>query len=186
MNKKYIFISLSVIIIGIIILLVCCNFRTISYYWHLLFEQQNDINIDMVMYSNNGNDNAKEVEFLNELPEPDSIVFYYNGKSKTFSKDSEEYKKIIDMNYARNKTKLSPLKLSMVDNSIKIKGCLLEYVYENKNSVYFNILTQEEIENSNDTSWVLIGYDSNIFKQYNYAGLLPADELKEYLYSCIE
>ena len=53
-------------------------------------------------------------------------------------------------------------------------------------SIYFNILTQKEIKNSNDISWVLIGYDSSIFKQYNYAGLLPADELKEYLCSCVE
>lgn len=191
MNKKTLFISIAIviiiiiIIIGIIIFLLCYNSRAISYYWYLLFGHQNDLNLDVTMYSNNGNDNAKEVEFLTELPEPDSIIFYYNGNSKTFVKDSEEYKKIIDINYSRNKEKLCPLKLSMMDNSLKKEGFVLEYVYENKDSVFFNILTQEEIKNNNDTSWVLIGYDSNIFKQYNYAGLLPADELKEYLLSCI-
>ena len=66
-----------------------------------------------------------------------NIIFYYMGKSKVFSKNSEEYKNIIEINYARNKEKLSPLKLSMMDNNLKKEGFVLEYVYENKNSIYF-------------------------------------------------
>lgn len=188
MNKKYIFIGLTIVLITIIIFVIYYNFNTISYYWKVLFglEFKPDKDLDVTIYSNNGNDNAKEVEFLTELPEPDNIIFYYMGKSKVFSKNSEEYKNIIEINYAQNKEKLSPLKLSMMDNNLKKEGFVLEYVFENKNSIYFNILTQKEIKNSNDISWVLIGYDSSIFKQYNYAGLLPADELKEYLCSCVE
>ncbi len=185
MSKKIIFISIGLIILAIISFLIIYNSSTISYYWHLLFSPQHDLKIDVTMYSNNGNDNAKEVEFLTELPNPDSIIFYYNGKYKTFNNESEEYKKIIELNVKRNYMKLSPLKMSIIDNNLKRERYLLEYVYEGKNSAYFNLLTKEELNNSNDTCWALIGYDSNVFKQYNYAGLLPADELIEYLDLCI-
>lgn len=185
MSKKIIFIGIGLVILAIISFLAVYNFSTISYYCHLLFSPQNDLKIDVTMYNNIGNDNAKEVEFLAELPNPSSIIFYYDGKHKTFNKESEEYNKIIELNIKRNNMKLSPLKMAILDNNLKGERYLLEYVYEDKNSVYFNLLTQEELNSSNDTCWALIGYDSNVFKQYNYAGLLPADKLIEYLDSCI-
>ena len=75
---------------------------------------------------------------------------------------------------------------------------LLEYNYEGYDSVYFNLIGSYTYEENvggmseyasvsvKDSYWVSTGYDSNIFKSFQYVGLDSATELLNYLNSVIK
>lgn len=142
----------------------------------------NEINNDV---SNLNEDKApKEIVSLLEVPIPDSIIFYHNGISKTFVKGSYEFNEIIKLNNKRDSGKLGALQLVVDIAGLLQNTDMLEYNYENYDSVYFNLIKDEQLQNDNKLlNWVSVGYDSKIFKQFIYSGLLSTDDLINYLYS---
>lgn len=60
----------------------------------------------------------------------------------------------------------------------------MQYTYQNYDPVYFNLIKDEQLKNNQtEVNWVSVGYDSKVFNQFIYSGLLSADDLINYLYS---
>ncbi len=144
----------------------------------------------------------KHLSSIEELPLPKRIIFYHNGMQYAFDYGSDEYKKIIELNNKRNESIELHITQEILNFGMDIDGLkkitdLLEYDYENYESVNFNLnfnYTYEvkidefpdPIKVENNTYWVDVGYSEDVFYQIFYQGLGSTKELLEYLYKIIE
>lgn len=132
----------------------------------------------------NSDENPQYLKSLQYIPTPDSITFCHNGVQKTFYKKTNEFNEIIKLNNKRDTKNLGPMKLAVDIKGLMQNTDMLKYNYENYDPVYFNIIKDEQLKNNQtEVNWVSVGYDSKIFNQFIYNGLLSADELINYLYS---
>jgi hypothetical protein len=159
---------------------------------NLIIQLENSVTTENNNENNNESNNAvsnlddnetpKEIVSLLDIPTPDSIIFYHNGMKKTFVRGTDEFNEIIMLNNKRDSGKLGALQLVVDINGLLQNTDMLEYAYGNYGSVYFNLIKDEQLENDNQF-WVSVGYDSKIFKRFIYDGLLPADDLINYVYT---
>jgi hypothetical protein len=184
MKRNFLVIGIMIFIIVIIVMYIITNKKNnIVNENKSITQVENNITAENKSEINNDN-NPKEIVSLLEIPIPDSIIFYHNGVQKSFFKGSDEFNEIINLNNKRDSDKLGALQLIVDIDGLLKNTDMLEYVYQNYNSIYFNLIRDEQLEKNNtDINWVSVGYDSKIFKQFIYSGLASADELINYLYS---
>ncbi len=125
-----------------------------------------------------------------QLPQPDKIVYFYDGgRSIEFTGAMEEYKQIFALNQRRFTEKFD-LDSDFLQTSVEIEeyqkhADLLEYQYEEYNSVYFSLNSPVK---DGDTNWIStltkIGEYSRA--QRLYGPLVEPTELVEYLESLTE
>lgn len=185
MQKNILMIGIIIVIIVIIIYIITTNKSNIVNENNLTTQLESSVTTENNNVSNSNDDaNPKEIVSLIDIPTPDSIIFHHNSVKKTFVKGSDAFNEIINLNNKRDSKKLGAMKLWVDIDSLLQNTDMLEYVYQNYKSVYFNLIKDEELEKNNaDINWVAMGYDSNVFKQFIYGGLSSADELINYLYS---
>lgn len=149
---------------------------------YITSNDNNEVNNDVLNLNNDNN--PKEIVTLLEIPTPYLIIFYHNGQQKFFLKGTDEYNEIIKLNNKRDSGKLGAMQLVVDIDGLLKNTDMLEYTYQNHNSVYFNLIKDEQLDKNNtETNWVSVGYDSKVFKQFIYSGLFSADEIINYLYS---
>lgn len=171
-----------IVIISISIIIINNNSNENSLKKQLENNIENNDNSDLT-----GNEDPKYLLSLLDIPMPNSIIFYHNGVKKSYTKGTKEFNEIIKLNNKRNNVELAPLQL-VVDIDYLIQNTdMLEYTYQNYNSIYFNLVKAEQLKIDNNVvsneNWVSVGYNPKVFNQFIYGGLLSADNLIAYLYS---
>lgn len=192
MQKNILMIGIIIVIIVIIIIIIIyiittnksnsANENNLTTQLENSVTTENDNGINNNVSNSNDDANPKEIVSLIDIPKPDSIIFYHNGVQKKIIKGTDEFNEIIMLNNKRDSGKLGPLQLVVDINGLLKNTDMLEYAYENYDSVYFNLIKDEQLEKDNQF-WVSVVYDSKVFKQFIYDGLLPANDLINYLYS---
>lgn len=188
MHKKILLIGLIIVIIAIITMyIIITNSNKNESNLNTQIENNiiSDNNEDNNNITNlNGDQNPQDLKSLQDIPKPDSIIFYHNGVQRTFYKETKEFNEIIKLNNKRDTKNLGPMKLAVDINGLIQNDDMLQYTYQNYDPVYINLIKDKELENNNiEINWISVGYDSKVFNQFIYGGLLSADELIDYLYS---
>lgn len=96
--KRYLLISIIILLVLFIIV------------YALIINKDSKKSIASV---NSNNESAKHLDFISDIPIPDSITFYYGGLQKTFLKDTYEFNKIIKLNNNRDEKNLNTLELQI-------------------------------------------------------------------------
>lgn len=174
MNKKSIVIGvilfiLCIIIIGIYIIIKNTELDKKS--------ELKDTHEDY-MYNHNYT-YPKELETIKEIPTPTSIIFYCEGKEYIFNYGEDNFNKIISLNNKRDVGNIGATQGLFFEEKLKKEGMLLEYKYNNYDSIYF------ELARDNNSNLFSVGYSEEVFKQYVYSGLDSCDKLLDYILSII-
>lgn len=132
----------------------------------------------------NNNDFIKDYYCIemSKIPMPNTIIIYYDNKTKSYSRDSMIFYEIIKMNNKRAICEEIGATYSYVDIMWSKKNeILIEYKYAKKGSIYFNLLKNEPKEE--DFVWALVKYDEEICATAVYNGLENSLELVNYIYN---
>jgi hypothetical protein len=137
---------------------------------------------------------GQDVSDIKKLATPDELVYLHDGVKTIYTKNSPKFKKIIQINEARQTKKLNALKLAIwavfQDKNFASKGDILFYHYTNSNyaPIYFNLVPSPDEMFAN---CVANYYSSNGLPSYvktddptkidAFGHLAPADELLAYL-----
>jgi len=190
MQKKFLVIGIIIIVILVMIAIYIIttnnsaneNNLTTPLENNISTDNNNEVNNDMP--NSNIDVNPKDLEALIDIPIPDSITFYNNGIKKVFARGTDEFSKILMLNNKRDSGNLGAMQLAVDLDGLLQNTDMLEYAYENYGSVYFNLIKDEQLRSDNTTiGWVSVRYDTKVFNQFIYSGLLSADDLIDYLYS---
>ncbi len=128
---------------------------------------------------NNNYTYPKELEELKEIPIPTSIIFYCEGKEYIFNYGEDTFNKIISLNNKRDAGNIGSTQGLFFEEKLKKEGMLLEYKYNNYDSVYFELSIDKK-------SYLFsVGYSEDVFNQNVYSGLDSCDELLDYIFSII-
>lgn len=129
---------ISALALGVVILLNINNSNHNT-------NNNNDLIADSINNTNTVEEDYRESEItisvntLLDIPSPNEVVFYRDGKEYIFEYGSKEYKKIIELNTFRD-SKINYTKCSFHSiEDIKNKIDLLEYRYIKNDSIYFNL-----------------------------------------------
>ena len=112
--------------------------------------------IIFIIYRNRINDNKEvsnnedfefiktsEIESIEEIENPEEIIYYIDGNKKIINRGTKEYEEIVDLNRTRSISKWGLLKTAITGLDEDTPNSWLEYKYD-KFSIYFSLKEDEE------------------------------------------